>query len=74
VEAHRQAGQSSGEPGLSRRWSVLHLAPHFEEEGRRGNQSRHQSSVREQETDQQQEHMKGHNDPRCLKCAEGRTP
>src|SRR2546421_7848210 len=45
VEARRQAGQSSGLRGLSRRWSVLRLAPHREEQGRRGNQSRRHSSA-----------------------------
>src|SRR6266436_9637848 len=47
VETRRQAGQSSGQRGLSRRWSVVRLAPPREEEGRRGNQSRRQSSARE---------------------------
>jgi len=27
VEARRQAGQSSGQRGLSRRWSAVRLAP-----------------------------------------------
>ena len=70
VEARRQAGQSSGERGLSRRWSVVRLAPPREEEGRRWNQSRRQSSERreeEAEHEQEQEHMKGHTHPRCLR-------
>src|SRR6266852_4516613 len=47
VEARRQAGQSSGQRGFRRRWSVVHLAPPREEEGWRSNQSRRQSSARE---------------------------
>src|SRR5260221_171568 len=46
-EARRQVGQSSGERGLSRRWSVVRLAPPREEEGRSGNQSRRPSLARE---------------------------
>src|SRR5947208_2471395 len=46
AEPSRQAGQSSGERGFSRRWDVLRLAPPREEEGRRGSQSRRQSSAR----------------------------
>ena len=34
MEARRQAGQSSGERGLSRHWSLLRLASPGEEEGR----------------------------------------
>src|SRR5215470_11086943 len=47
VEPRRQAGQSSGQRGFSRRWSVPHLAPPRGEEGRRGSQSKRQSSARE---------------------------
>src|SRR5258707_12616216 len=47
VEARRQAGQSSGERGFRRRWSVVRLAPPREEQGRRWNQSRRQISARE---------------------------
>src|SRR5260221_8226826 len=47
VEPRRQAGQSSGERGFSRRWSVLRLAPPRGEEGRRWSQSRHPSLARE---------------------------
>ena len=69
VEARRQAGQSSGLRGLPRRWSLLRLAAHFEEEGRRENLSKRPSlERREQEADQEQEHeqMKGHRNPRGL--------
>ena len=76
VEARRQAGQASGLRGLSRRWSVVRLAPPSEEEGRRGNQSRRHSSVREKEADHEQEHvhMKGHHHPRCWKWGAWRAP
>src|SRR6266566_444086 len=47
VEARRQAGQSSGQRGLSRRWSVVRLAPPREEEGRKWNQQRRPSLARE---------------------------
>ncbi len=46
VEARRQAGQSCGERGFRRRWSVVRLASPLEEKGRSWNQSRRQRSVR----------------------------
>src|SRR5258708_93485 len=47
VEARRQAGQSSGERGLRRRWSAVRLAPPPEEEGRKSNHSTPPSLARE---------------------------
>src|SRR6266566_1008578 len=76
VEPRRQAGQSSGQRGFSRRWSALRLAPPRGEEGRRWSLSRRPSlERREQETDHEQEHehMKGQTKPRCLKWGEGRA-
>ncbi|MGZ3643603.1 MAG: hypothetical protein ACXVCM_07095 [Ktedonobacteraceae bacterium] len=77
VEARRQAGQSIGVRGLSRRCTVVRLAPPFEEEGAiREPVKTPEPRQTEEETDYEQEHddVKGHNDPRCLKWGEGRTP
>jgi hypothetical protein len=70
VEARRQAGQSSGQRGASRRWSVLRLASPREEEGRRGKQeSAPKQHQREEEANHEQEleHRKGHTPSRCFK-------
>jgi hypothetical protein len=46
-EARRQAGQSPGVRGLSKRWSLVRLVAPCEEAGRRGNQSRRPSLAKE---------------------------